>query len=196
MTNFISTAFILFLVINSLGELPNYLPLLQEFEPAKRRWIIIRELFFALCLMFVFFFAGVLILKMLGISRTTAEIAGGLILFLIAIRMIFAHENEQSHWRKEAHFFVPIATPIFAGPSLFSVITIFSQSDVPTATLFLAMLAGWFLSCIVYVFADPIHRVIRNKGLLACQRLMGLLTALISVQVFLQGIKDLIHQGI
>ncbi|MCP5470191.1 MAG: MarC family protein [Chlamydiales bacterium] len=193
---FFSVAFTLFLVIDSLGTLPSYLALIEDFDKKKQRLITIRELFFALILMIAFLFIGGLFLDLLGVTKTTVEISGGIILFLIASRMIFSHEEPQKSWRKGSHFIVPIATPLLAGPSYFATIMIFGESELSNYLVLVALVIAWFFSALVYFFGHSIYNTVRQRGLLACQRLMGLLIALIAVQMLLEGIKDLIASGI
>ena len=195
MEHFFSIAFTLFLVIDALGALPSFLALIEEYREKARFWVTIREAFFALILMCFFFYIGEFFLHILGVSKTTVELSGGVILLLISLRMIFSHE-EPMKWKKGKPFIVPIATPLMAGPSFFAVITIFGQSEVPNYFVFLGLLAAWFFSTLIYIFARPIYNAVRDRGLLACQRLMGLLISLIAVQMFLQGIKDLIESGV
>ena len=196
MDNFISIAFTLFLVIDALGTLPSYLAQVEGLDSKKRLKVTVRELIFALILMCAFFYLGQVFLKLLGVSKTTVELSGGVVIFLIALRLIFSHEEHSKRWKNGKPFIVPIATPFLAGPSFFAVITIFGQADVSNYLVFLALLIAWFASALIYLFGGPIYGLIRERGLLACQRLMGLLIALIAVQMFLEGIKDLMKSGV
>jgi len=196
MDNIISIAFTLFLVIDALGTLPAYLSQVEGIETKKCLKIAIRESLFALILMFAFFYIGQLLLELLGFSRSTVELSGGILLFLIAIRLIFSIEEHSTRWKKGKPFIVPIATPLLAGPSFFAVITIFAESDIANYTIFSAVLIAWFASALIYLFGRPIFNLIGDKGLLACQRLMGLLIALVSVRMILEGIKELVRNGL
>lgn len=196
MDNIISIAFTLFLVIDALGTLPAYLSQVEGINTKKSLKIAIRELLFALILMFAFFYIGQLLLELLGFSRSTVELSGGILLFLIAIRLIFGNEEHSTRWKKGRPFIVPIATPLLAGPSFFAVITIFAESDIANYIIFSAVLIAWFASALIYLFGRPIYNLIGDKGLLACQRLMGLLIALVSVRMILEGIKELVRNGL
>lgn len=196
-SDFFSVAFTLFLVIDALGTLPIYLSLIQDLERKRQRIIAFRETIFALIMMIAFIYIGEALLHLLSVSKTTVEIAGGVILFLISIRLIFSQEQKEARWKKGTTLFiVPVATPLIAGPSFFAMITVFGQSDLPRHMVIFALIAAWFLSSLVYWFGRPIYNLIRDRGLLACQRLMGLLVALIAIQMILQGIKDLIKSGV
>ena len=196
MDNFISIALALFLVINALGSLPIYLTQIESVAKNKQRRVAIRELAIALIVMTLFFLLGQLFLKLLGVSKTTVEISGGVVLLIIALRLIFQDDESEGQWKKGKPFIVPIATPIFASPSFFAVITIFAESDVSNVWVFLALVLAWLLSSLIFLFGKQIFRLIQERGLLACQRLTGLLIALIAVQMLLQGISDLVMKGL
>ncbi len=196
MNTIISIAFILFLVIDALGTLPIYLSQLESYGSKERITIALRELFFALILMCAFFYLGQLFITLLALSKTTVQLAGGIILLLIAIRLIFSHDEPHKKWDSGRPFIVPIATPLLASPSFFATITIFSQSDTPNAVVLIALLIAWLASSLVYLCGRPIYNLIGESGLMACQRLMGLLIALVAVQLALEGIKDLVKHGL
>lgn len=178
----------LFFVIDALGHIPTFLQLLEPYSPKERLKITIRELFFALGLMIVFHYLGELLLSLLGINTATVQLAGGIMLFLIAIRLIFANENEKTKWGPQKIFFVPIATPIIAGPSVLAIIMVFAQKETSTPLVMGAIFTAWFLSSLIFLGARPIYQLVKEKGLDACQRLMGLIVALIAVQLVLEGI--------
>lgn len=185
---FFSITLILFFVIDALGHIPSYLQLLRTFEQKQRLYISLRELFFALLLMLTFHYVGKILLTLLEIDTATVQIAGGIMLFLIAIRLIFSHQEEKPRWGGQKPFFVPIATPIIAGPSVLAIIMVFAQKETPELLIIGGIVVAWFLSCIVFLTAQPIYNLIKEKGLDACQRLMGLIVALVAVQFFLEGI--------
>lgn len=178
--------------MDALGTIPKYLGLLHHFERDKWRSIAIREVLISLGVMFVFFFAGELFLMLLGVQSSTVNIAGGIILLLIAIKLIFANDNVKETWLPGKHLIVPIATPIIASPSLFAVIMIYTHSELSNLMVFAALLLAWFVSGLIYLFAAPIEKTLKQTGLNACQRLMGLLVALIAVQMLLQGLQELL----
>lgn len=196
MENFISIAFTLFLVTDALGTLPTYLSQVEKLDTRKCLVVAARELIFALILMITFLFLGQLFLKLLGVSKTTVELSGGVVIFLIAIRLIFSQEKHSTRWKEGSPFIVPIATPLLAGPSFFAVVTIFGQAEVSNYIVLMALLVAWAGSAIIYLFGRPIFNLIGDRGLLACQRLMGLLIALIAVQMILEGIKSLMMSGL
>lgn len=189
MSAFFTIALTLFFVIDAFGNIPLYLSLLKPIEKAKRWKIVLREQIFALILMFAFYFVGQWLLSLLGVSLATVNISGGIILLIIAIRLIFA--EEETKWEIKEPFIVPIATPMIAGPSVLTVIMFFSQEESGKLFILGAIFLAWFASALVFLCARPIHRLIRDTGLEACQRLMGLIVALIAVQKFLEGLESL-----
>ncbi|NGX61461.1 MAG: hypothetical protein K940chlam9_00947 [Chlamydiae bacterium] len=192
MHEYLSLSLTLFLVIDALGNLPTFLYLLKPIEKKKQKRIVLRELGFSLLIMALFHYVGRMLLETLNISQNTTQIAGGIILFLIAIRLIFSQEEEKMKWGEKEPFVVPIATPLVAGPSVFAVVTISSQKPTDDLLVLGAILTSWFLSCLVFIFGGYIYKGMKEKGLLACQRLMGLIVAMISVQVFLEGLQGIL----
>lgn len=189
MTNFFAITLTLFFVMDALGNIPTYLQLIKPFDKKKQRWITLREFLFALAIMVLFNYVGEILLSLLGIKAATVQVAGGIVLFLISIRLIFSHEDQGLKWKDQEPFVVPIATPLIAGPSVLAIIMIFAQEEPSPWIVVAAIFVAWILTCVVFVFAQPIFKLVKAKGLDACQRLMGLIVALIAVQLFLKGIS-------
>lgn len=192
-SNFFAITLTLFFVIDALGHIPTYLQLLQPYSPKEGFKIAIRELIFALILMLAFHYLGEILLFLLDINMQTVQIAGGTMLFLIAIRLIFSKEGEKTKWGNQKIFFVPIATPIIASPSALAIIMVFAQKESSRPLVIGAIGLAWLFSSIIFLAAKPIYQLIKEKGLDACQRLMGLIVALIAVQLFLEGIAGVFH---
>jgi len=192
MDAFFSITLTLFFVIDALGHIPAYLRLLKPYDKRKRRRIAIRELLWALVIMVLFNFLGPWLLTLLDINSCTVQLAGGIVLFLIAVRLIFSSENGETKWKEQEPFIVPLATPLIAGPAVLSIIMIFAQQATSIWVMLGAIFTAWFVSSILFLLAEPIYKLVKDKGLNACQRLMGLIVALIAVQLFLQGIVGVI----
>lgn len=195
MSQFLSITITLFLVLDGLGNIPTYLSLIKPYNRAKQWKITIRELLLALAIMFLFHYVGQILLTLLSVSKTTVQISGGLILFLIAIRLIFSTDDDEEgpKWGTQEPFLFPIATPLIAGPSVLSIIMIFAQDEPSDLVVLGAIFVAWALTALLITFAKPIHRLLKDKGLMACQRLMGLIVAMVAVQLFLTGLGGLIH---
>ena len=197
MNAFISLAITLFLVIDALGTLPIYLSMTKKYSERVRLNITIRELFFALVLMILFNYVGEYLLTLLGITPTTIKIASGAVLLLISINLLFQNRDDEGKglWGEGKPFIVPIATPLFAGPSVLAVIMIFAQEESSYLVTIGAIVVSWFFSAILFIFAPQIFSVLKERGLMAAQRLMGLLIAIIAVQALIGGLADLMKEA-
>jgi small neutral amino acid transporter SnatA (MarC family) len=129
------------------------------------------------------------------ISEPALGIAGGIILFLIAIRMIFPHEDENPRIKKTSEpFIVPLAIPLIAGPSTMTMVMLFASTQPRHIWLWmLALFIAWFISTIILVFADKLRKFFGERGLLAIERLMGMVLTTMAVQMFLTGIGQFFH---
>lgn len=188
--SFFSVTLSLFLLMDSIGNIPLYIAILKGI-PAKRQiHIIIRELLIALGFIVLFQFAGQGLLNLLGVAQDALLIAGGLILFIIALRMIFPPEEIEVFEisRKEEPFLVPLAIPFVAGPSIFSAVIIYSH-DMNPLTLTLSIVIAWLFTLIILLIAPYLKKLLRDHGILACERLMGLILILIAGQMFLDGLR-------
>ena len=130
MNEIISAAVLLILIMDPLGNLPIFMSVLKHTEPKRRRAIMVRELLIALLVMLVFLFAGEKILAFLSLRAETVSISGGIILFLIAIKMIFpsASGNSSGLPAGEEPFIVPLAIPLVAGPTILATLMLLSPS--------------------------------------------------------------------
>lgn len=192
-----SIAFTLFLIMNSLGMAPAILVLLKHFDEKKQRKIILREMLIALLIIFLFNYLGEIFFQWLQVGETTIQMAGGLILFLIAINMIFPRSKK--HETSEANvdpFIVPIATPLIAGPSLLATVMFYAHEEPSVLKMLLAILIAWAASTIVLLSAPFLKKIIGERGLNAFERLMGLILTLIAVQMFLEGLSGFLSHSL
>ncbi|MEH6530496.1 MAG: YhgN family NAAT transporter [Photobacterium frigidiphilum] len=192
-----SAAVMLFLIMDPLGNLPVMLSILRHIEPKRRRIIMVRELCFALIILLLFLFGGKQMLEFLHVSTETVSISGGIILFLIAIKMIFPQPGGVTGLAAgEEPFLVPMAIPMIAGPSVLASLLLLSNQD-PTRIWdwVLAVLLAWGGSFVILMFHEVFNRLLGEKGLKAVERLMGLLLVMIAVQMFLDGIRAYLSIG-
>ena len=186
----LSAAVLLFLVTDPIGNAPIFASLLSHLPAERRRAIIVRELLFALGVMVVFLFIGEALLDVLQVSEPALSISGGIILFLIALRMIFLDPMEIFGRAPDGEpFFVPLAVPLFSGPSALATILLLRAREPHRWMEWLvAILVAWFLGAVVLVISDPVTTWLGRRGATAVQRLMGMLLTTVSVQMFLTGV--------
>jgi len=187
-----SAALLLFLVMDPFGNIAFFLTALKNVDEHRQRRIIIRELLIALFVLVLFLFAGQYILKILQISEPSLTIAGGIILFLIAIKMIFPTSGgEFEETIGGEPFIVPLAIPYVAGPSaLVAVLFIMSREPERWLEWLFALVLAWFTSGVIIVLSSGLRRYLGERGLIAIERLMGMILTAIAVQMFMTGIHQ------
>ncbi|SNC58399.1 YhgN family NAAT transporter [Sodalis endosymbiont of Henestaris halophilus] len=192
MSEIISDTVLLFLIMDPLGNLPIFMSVLKHLEPKRRLVTVIREMLMALLLMLIFLFSGEHILLFLNLCPEIVSISGGVILFLIAIKMIFPSPEENSTGLPagEEPFLVPLAIPLVAGPSILATLMLLSHKySHPTKHLVLSLMIAWVLSVVILMLSNVFLRLLGNKVVSALERLMGLLLIMISTQMFLEGVR-------
>jgi len=188
----LSAAVLLFLVMDPMGNVPVFVTLLGGIEPGRARWIVVRELLIALAVLVVFLFAGQVILDVLQVSEPALSVAGGVILFLIAVKMIFGSAREIFRENPGGEpFVVPLAVPLIAGPSAAATVLLLMARD-PTRWLnwLVALLCAWCVTGAILLFAASFSRMLGERGLSAVERLMGMLLTAVAVQMFLSGVQE------
>lgn len=187
----LSAAFLLFLIMDPLGNVPIFLSVLKEIPPARRRWVLARELLIALVVLMTFLYSGKYILAAMHLRQESMSIAGGIVLFLIGVKMIFpTHEGGVFGASKgEEPFIVPLAIPCVAGPSTMAALMLLSR-DHPERTVdwTIALLGAWLATCIILFASTFLYRVLGASVLSAFERLMGMLLVALSVQMILDGV--------
>ena len=185
-----SAAVMLFLIMDPLGNLPIFMSVLKTIEPKRRRVILVRELLFALGILFIFLYSGQAVLDFLNVKQETVSIAGGIILFLIAIKMIFPSAgNPAGVAVGEEPFLVPLAVPMIAGPSILAALILLANQNPDRMTDWsLALAAAWLASAGILLFSNMFHRLLGERGLIAMERLMGMILVMIAIQMFLDGV--------
>lgn len=192
MTEMISATILLLLIMDPLGNLPIFMSVLKHLEPKRRRVVLIREMLIALVIMLLFLFAGEKILAFLNLRTETVSISGGIILFLIAIKMIFpSHESSSSGLPAgEEPFLVPLAIPLVAGPSLLATLMLLSHQYPDQMThLVGALMIAWGTTVFILLMSGVFLRLLGEKGVNALERLMGLILIMLATQMFLDGIR-------
>ncbi|HHG3405332.1 TPA: YhgN family NAAT transporter [Vibrio parahaemolyticus] len=187
----LSAATMLFLIMDPLGNLPIVLSILKHIDPKRRRKVLIRELIFALLILMLFLFAGQSILSFLHVQPETLSISGGIILFIIAIKMIFPSAGSITGLAAgEEPFIVPMAIPMIAGPSVIAALLLLSSQHPELVELSASVVIAWGATFFILMFYGFFNRLLGERGLKAVERLMGLLLVMISTQMFLDGVKS------
>jgi MarC family membrane protein len=190
--NIYTAAVTLILIMDPFGNIPFFLSALKNFHERQRRRIILRESLIAFCVLTLFLFFGKFILQGLHISQPALNISGGIILFVIAIDMIFPGKGKQSSEEVTGDpVIVPLAVPMLAGPSSMAFV-ILASSQFPSAKvdIFIALLIACVITTTILVLSDFLRKVLGNRVLQAIERLMGMILTTLAVQMLLSGIKD------
>lgn len=185
-----SAAILLFLIMDPLGNIPLFLSLLKSLPPARRRIVLARELVIALVVLLLFLYSGRALLELLHLRQESVSIAGGIVLFLIGVRMIFpSPEGLFGDIPEGEPFIVPMAIPCVAGPSTMAALLLLAN-DAPGRQFdwTLALLIAWLATAVILFAATALYRWLGVRTLAALERLMGMLLVAISVQMFLDGV--------
>lgn len=186
-----SLSFAFFILMDPIGNVPLFAPILKQFPPKRQKQIILREMSIALFVMVLFYFLGEWLLNILLVEKPTLMVTGGLILFLIAIKMIFPSREEKGPIRleKEEPFIVPLAIPLIAGPAILAAIIFYSHEEASTLLTLGAIGISWLASLAILLSSSLLKRILGDRILSGCEKLMGLLLTLIAVQMFLEGLN-------
>jgi len=187
-----SAAALLFLVMDPLGNVPFFVIALQDVAPERRRYVVGRELLIALVVLVGFLFVGPSLLRLLHISEPALTIAGGLILLLIAIRMIFpSPDGDFEEQIGGEPFVVPLAIPYVAGPSAMATMLLIMNREPGRWPEWVGALAlAWVGTSVIILSSTYLQRYLGEKGLVAIERLMGMVLTAIATQMMLSGIEQ------
>lgn len=190
----LSAALLLFLVMDPLGNIPLFMTTLKKVEEKRQRFVVMRELLIAFAVLVGFLFLGQYLLRLLHLSETALTTAGGIILMIIALKMIFPRRDASLQEEVEGEpFIVPLAIPYVAGPSaMATALLLMSREPGRWPEWLLAVFLAWFASAIIIYFSSYFARFLGEKGLVAIERLMGMLLITVAVQMLLNGIGEFI----
>lgn len=189
-----STAVTIFLIMDPIGNSPVFNAVLSNLDKSRRVLVMIRELLIALLVLLGFLFAGNRILMFLGLTQSSLNLAGGILLFLISLRMIFPTPSAHDEVEIEDPFIVPLAVPLIAGPSAIAVLLLLSSNEPErllewTIALFLA----WLGTTVLLIVSPYLLSLIGKRGARALERLMGMILVILATQLLLDGIRDFIQ---
>ena len=189
-----ASALSLFLVYNVLGNIPFYIAILSRFSARRQKIILVREMCIALFILLLFGYFGEQVLMILGISESIIGISGGILLLIISLTMIFPKDSSNSVPDHEP-MIVPIAMPGMAGPGSISAVILFSNTLDASWKVGLVILLAWIPSLLILLAASNIKHLVGDKGLVAFERLGGLLISLIAIQMITSGVIKVVKEN-
>ena len=192
----LSTSILLLFILDPFGNVPLVLSVLKNVDPSKHRRIIIREMLIGLVILLIFLFFGEGFLSIFGLETQAITIAGGIIFFVIALKMIFPDPNGHSLFvssSDEEPLVVPIAIPMVSGPaSIASLMLLVKSHPSEINNILISVLIAWLVTSIILLFSPQLYKVLKRRGLIAMERLMGMLLLMMAVEMFIKGIRALI----
>jgi len=193
--SFYSIVLVLFLIMDPLGNISSFLSQLQGYDGAKKRLVVLREMGFALGAMLLFFCIGEFLFQFLDVSEITVMLSSGIILFLVAIQILFPTVSSlRENLPKEKPFVIPLAIPLTAGPSLLATIMLYAHTE-PSVMMLQAILFAWALATAILLLAPEIFRFVGKNGLLAAEKLMGMVLIMLGIQRIMEGIHLFIQNS-
>jgi MarC family membrane protein len=195
--SFLSTTILLVLITDPLGNIPVFISALRKVPAERRRRVILRECLIAFAALMVFLLAGKPILGLLRLSDDALRVGGGVILMLIAIRMIFPEHGARlgEDPVPGEPFIVPLAIPLIAGPSAMATVLLLAR-QYPDQLLSLtgSITVTIAVTTVVFALSSRIQKVLGDQAITAVERLMGLVLTAISVEMLLSGVASYIRQ--
>lgn len=194
-SDIISAAVTLFLIMDPLGNVPVFNAVLSRLDQNRRTKVVARELLIALFTLLGFLFAGNTILAFLGLTESSLNIAGGVLLFIISLRMIFPSNSEPGdEVETEEPLIVPLAIPLIAGPSTIAVLLLLSSKQPGQIMDWaVALCLAWLGATVLLLGSSKLLAVIGARGSRALERLMGMILVILAIQMLLNGIRDFIQ---
>ncbi len=190
---FLSAVILLTLVTDPFGNVPIVNAMMGGVPQSRRRLVILRECGLAFALLLLFLFAGQSFLALMHLSQTSLSIAGGVILFMISIRMVFGKAAGSAGDVKREPFIVPLATPLIAGPSALATVMLMATKDPARIGMWAAAVTVTMAICTVILVAGAnLHRLLGDAVMEALERLMGLILTAIAVEMLLGGIREFV----
>ncbi|MDO8768587.1 MAG: MarC family protein [Burkholderiaceae bacterium] len=190
--SFLSAFVLLLLVLDPFGALPTFISVLSRVPAERRVRVALRESAIAFTILLGFMLGGKSFLAIMHLSERSLEVAGGVILLIIAIRMIFSHggELQNAGAASQNPLIFPLAVPLLAGPSaMATVLLLVSNQPEHMGQWIGAMSLAMAVSCMVLLAADHLHRWLGNPVVSAIEKLMGLVLCALAVEMILAGLK-------
>ena len=192
---FLSATILLVLITDPIGNIPIFANALKHVAPERRARVILREILIAFALLLTFMFVGDSFLRVMNLSELSLQIGGGVILFLIALRMVFPPPPSSVDELVSEPLIVPLAVPALAGPSaLATVLLLVSQQPERRLEWIAALCLTMVVSAVVLVSAERVQRIIGTRLVVAVERLMGLVLVSVAIEMMLRGFKVFVQQ--
>jgi len=194
-TELLSAVILLTLVIDPFGNVPLVNAMLEGVAPARRRLVIVRECAIAAAILALFMMFGRALLELMHLSETSLSIAGGVILFMIASRMVFAHpEGAFGPHQAGEPLIVPLAIPLIAGPSALATVMLMATREPEKIGMWaMALTVTMVLATLILVTGDRLQRWLGDRAMQAAERLMGLILTAIAVEMLLGGVREFVE---
>lgn len=189
----VSAAITITLVMDPLGNIPMFISVLRNVDESRRQRIIVREMFFALAILLLFLHFGGYVMAALQISEISLQISGGIVLFLIALRMIFpsSRTSVTGDFPDHEPMIVPLAMPLVAGPSaIATVMLLATQAPERMLNWTMALIIAWAVTFVVLSTAEVLRRRLGTRMLGALERLMGMILVTLSIEMLMNGIAE------
>ena len=186
-------AIALLLIMDPLGNIPPFLSALKNVQADRRRKVLVREILFAYLVLLVFLFLGKYLLRLLSLQEETISIAGGIVLFLIALRMVFPSDHATGEAFIDEPFLVPLAIPFIAGPSTLASLLLLQTTSGSMFQLWTALTLAWLATAVILLCSTLLYRLLKERGLIAVERLMGMLLVMLAVQMFINGLAKVLR---
>ena len=183
-----SIALTFFLVANPIGIIPTLLALVKDFDFPRQQAILFREALLSYFIAMAFLFLGEQFMQTLQIPPYAVSISGGMLLFIVAIRMIFPPESERNRvGLPQEPFIVPIATPLISGGGIMTTLLIYAKKEQNLPKILLAAFIAWFFVIAVVLSGTYLQKILGKRGLLAVEQLMGMLLSMLSMEIVVKG---------
>ena len=189
--SFLSAFILLLLVLDPLGSLPVFIPIMRDVPVERRRWVALREVAIAFVVLFAFMFFGDAFLRVMRLSERSLEVAGGVILLMVSIRMIFSHaDGVYGTSEGKEPFIFPLAIPLLAGPSAMATVLLLASRQPERVMAWVGALScAMAVSGAVLLLCARIRRLLGDSVVAALEKLMGLVLTAIAVEMILAGLK-------
>lgn len=195
-TSFLSATILLILITDPLGNIPLFISALKQVQPERRRRVVFRECFIAFSVLLTFMFFGKGFLEVMHLTDESLRVAGGVILFLIALKMIFPGEGGHAGNQLSGEpFIVPIAVPLIAGPSAMATVLLMSTREPERILEWVgALTLTMLVTLLVFLFSGRLQKLLGEQAITALERLMGLVLTAISIEMLLGGVAAYIKK--